>query len=159
MKETDPYVEHFERFETQTKRPAWLFPLRKAGMARFAETGFPTVQDEDWRFTNVAPIAGLPFRPVFEASLDGLEPESVAGLTFGRIAAARLVFVDGHYAAALSSPGVGRPGVIIRSLAAALDDDSKALEKLVRWERQETGAFGALNLAFSTRRISQRASR
>ena len=55
----DPYLKAFERFEraAATAQPAWLFPLRKAGLARFAELGFPTLKHEDWRFTNIAPIA------------------------------------------------------------------------------------------------------
>ena len=76
MKETDPYVETFERFEAQAKQPAWVFPLRKAGITRFAELGFPTLQQEDWRFTNVAPIAKLPFKPVFEVSRRQPDPAS-----------------------------------------------------------------------------------
>src|SRR5512137_1589135 len=90
LKATEPHLEKFERFEQEAKQPAWVFPLRKAGMARFAEQGFPTLQDEDWRFTNVAPIARLPFRPVFEAGLSGLTSESVAGFTFGGLDAWRL---------------------------------------------------------------------
>ena len=120
MKETDQYLETFERFEAQAKQPPWVFPLRKAGMARFAELGFPTVQQEDWRFTNVAPIAKLPFRPVLQGSRDGLTAEAVAAFTFGKLAASRLVFVNGHYAAELSSPGPQSQGVIVSSLAAAL---------------------------------------
>ena len=104
MKETEQYLETFERFEAQAKEPAWIYPLRKSGIARFAELGFPTVQQEDWRFTNVAPIAKLPFKPVFQLAPDGLTKETVAAFTFGKLAASRLVFVDGHYAAELSSP-------------------------------------------------------
>ena len=94
MKENDQYQQTFERFEAQAKQPAWIFPLRKAGMARFAELGFPTLRHEDWRFTNVAPIAKLPFRPVFQMSRDGLGREAVAGFTFGKLAVNRLVFVE-----------------------------------------------------------------
>jgi len=32
-------------------------------MSRFAELGFPTLRDEDWRFTNVAAIAKLLSNP------------------------------------------------------------------------------------------------
>ena len=71
-KETEPHLREFERFEQSAGQPAWVFPLRKAGIARFAERGFPTLQDEDWRFTNVAPIAKLPFKPVFDAAANGL---------------------------------------------------------------------------------------
>jgi Fe-S cluster assembly protein SufD len=36
--------------------------LREAAFARFSERGFPTTHDEDWRFTNVAPIARRAWR-------------------------------------------------------------------------------------------------
>src|SRR5436190_18142158 len=101
IKATDPHVTKFERFEKEAKQPGWLFPLRKAGMSRFAELGFPTLRDEDWRFTNVAPIAKLPFKPVFEAGRDGLTREMVARFNFGELPAHRLVFVNGHYSAEL----------------------------------------------------------
>src|SRR5438876_1144733 len=104
MQETEPHLEKFERFEKEAKQPSWVFPLRKAGIARFAEQGFPTINDEDWRFTNVAPITKLPFKPVFAADRDGIDAETVAGFTFGQIPAHPLVFVNGPYVSDLSSP-------------------------------------------------------
>src|SRR2546426_2997408 len=103
MKETEQHLQKFERFEREAKQPAWVFPLRKAGIARFAELGFPTLKQEDWRFTNVAPIAKLPFRPVFEVSSNGLTTETVGKITFASLTATRLVFVNGHYVEKLSS--------------------------------------------------------
>jgi Fe-S cluster assembly protein SufD len=50
-----------------SKLPAgepWLQELRNRAFARFAELGFPTTHDEEWRFTNVAPIARTRFRSV-----------------------------------------------------------------------------------------------
>jgi ABC-type glutathione transport system ATPase component len=72
-KQTDPFLKAFERFEQAgaSAQPSWLFPLRKAGIARFAELGFPTLKHEDWRFTNVAPIAKLAFKPVLDATAVG----------------------------------------------------------------------------------------
>jgi Fe-S cluster assembly protein SufD len=43
--------------------PHWLKPFREAAFARFAERGFPTTRDEEWRFTNVAPIARRSWTP------------------------------------------------------------------------------------------------
>jgi len=149
MKETDQYLKAFEGFEAQAKQPAWMYSLRKSGIARFGELGFPTVQQEDWRFTNVAPIARLPFKPVFQVAPDGLTRETVAAFTFGRLAASRLVFVNGHYAADLSSPGPQPDGVIVRSLAAALAGDSGLVkEHLGHYAQGEDNAFTALNAAF-----------
>ena len=39
----------------------WLRKVRAAGFARFSEQGFPTTHDEEWRFTNVAPIVRSKF--------------------------------------------------------------------------------------------------
>jgi len=150
MKETDPYLEKFERFEEQAKQPAWVFPMRKAGIARFAELGFPTLQQEDWRFTNVAPIARLPFKPILQVSRNSLTREAVAEFTFGRLAASRLVFVNGHYVAAPSSaPGPQPQGVIVSSLAAALAADTGLIkDHLARYPQGEDNPFAALNAAF-----------
>src|SRR6266567_3412337 len=98
MKETDPYLAKFERFEEEAKQPSWLFPLRKAGIARFAELGFPTTRHEDWRFTNVAPIARLPFKPVFDSRAETVPDSALSELTFAKLAGPRLVFVNGRFA-------------------------------------------------------------
>ncbi len=44
-------------FTKQAKAEKWLQDLRDAAFARFAALGFPTTHDEEFRFTNVAPIA------------------------------------------------------------------------------------------------------
>src|SRR2546425_2862556 len=105
LPETDPYLQSFQWFERQSPRhhPSWLFPLRKAALSRFAELGFPTLRDEDWRFTNVAPIARLPFDPVFDYSRDGLTSKTLQQFHFARLKASTLVFVNGHHSAELSS--------------------------------------------------------
>jgi Fe-S cluster assembly protein SufD len=56
--QTGAWLEHFTN---QPLAPAWLQSLRDAAFARFAERGFPTTHDEEWRFTNVAPIARTKF--------------------------------------------------------------------------------------------------
>src|SRR5438105_3812584 len=149
MKETDAHLEKFKHFEHEPKQPSWVFPLRKAGIARFGELGFPTVEQRDWRFTNVAPIAKLPFKPVFQVSRNGLTPEAIGQFTFGRLAATRLVFVNGQYVAELSSLAPKKEGVTITNLAAALASDSGLIEKhLGRYARGEDNAFTSLNTAF-----------
>jgi Fe-S cluster assembly protein SufD len=146
---TDPYLKNFERFEHQTNQPAWLFPLRKAGIACFAEQGFPTLKDEDWRFTNVAPIARLPFNPLLNGSHDQAASEILAHAAFSKIVGHRLVFVNGHFAAELSAIGTLPGGVKVSNLATALARDSALVEKhLGRYATGEGNAFAALNQAF-----------
>jgi Fe-S cluster assembly protein SufD len=150
-KETDQYVEKFGRFEHPGQQPPWLLPLRKAGIASFAEQGFPTLKHEDWRYTNVAPIARLPFKPVFEAVADSAVDEMVKAAAFTQSAGHRLVFINGHYAPELSRIGVLPAAVRIQNLASALAEDSSLLEiHLGRYAQPDGNAFTALNQAFFT---------
>ena len=48
-------------FTRQKSAAPWVQELRDAAFQRFAELGFPTTHDEEWRFTNVAPIARTEF--------------------------------------------------------------------------------------------------
>ena len=151
VKQADPYLKAFARFEqaAATTQPSWLFPLRKAGLARFAELGFPTLKLEDWRFTNVAPIAKLPFKPVFEASASSVTPDALAQFAFAKLPGTRLVFVNGIYSAELSTTPAHTGGIKVSNLAAALANDSALVEKhLGRYVRTEDNAFAALNNAF-----------
>lgn len=149
VRATEPHLEKFERFEKETKQPAWVFPLRKAAISRFAEQGFPTTKDEDWRFTNVAPLARLPFKPVFQApAKPGMTREDIAALTFGKLSAHRLVFLNGHLARELSDlPSNG--GFEVTSLAEALAANSPLVqEHLGRHAQSEHNPFVSLNSAF-----------
>ena len=149
LNQTEQHRDRFESFSKDAKQPAWVSPLRRAGITKFTATGFPTLQDEDWRFTNVAPLAKLPFRPVFQLSRDGLTRETVAGFIFGALPATRLVLVNGHYAPDLSTPAPKSEGVTIKSLAAALAEDSALVQKyLARQAASDADAFTSLNTAF-----------
>src|SRR6266536_2740160 len=55
------------REERSPRDPRWLTEIRRAGMERFHEMGFPTVRDDAWKYTNVAPIRKVPFEPAPEA--------------------------------------------------------------------------------------------
>ena len=152
-KQVDPYLAAFDRHLelAAARHPSWLLPLRKAGMARFAELGFPKTKDEDWRFTNVTPIAQLPFVPVGAAGSGRVTAGWLAGTPLVGLPASRLVFVDGQYAPELSALRPLPEGVRVSRLAEALADDGALLEKhLGRLLRTDDNAFGALNTAFFT---------
>ena len=79
--------------------PRWLTEIRRAGMDRFLDMGFPTVHDEAWRYTNVAPIRKVPFElaPDEESLGQRSDPSPLA---WGE--GVQLVFINGRYSRALS---------------------------------------------------------
>jgi Fe-S cluster assembly protein SufD len=131
------------------QQPKWLQDLRWRGFERFIEAGFPTTKDEDWRFTNVNPIAQTPFQLARDARQSG----AVYGDTVDacRIpgAACQLVFVNGRFASDLSELGSLPEGVRVGSLAQIIAQDGSSLEThLGRYLNIERDAFAALNTAF-----------
>jgi Fe-S cluster assembly protein SufD len=127
--------------------PAWLQQRRLAAITHAATLGFPTTQDEEWRFTRITPILHLPLHPA-KAPARRLTPEEIAPFTFG-LDSHRLVFVDGHFCAELSSLPAHGGDLQAGSLRAALAGGAPELERhLTRCASDQVNAFTALNTAF-----------
>ena len=122
-----------EQFTNQPAPPAWLQPLRESAFRRFAELGFPTTHDEEWRFTNVAPIARTTFAP-------GRTGQVATKPAKGPI---QLVFANGHL--------LTRPETLPAGLqAGGFADDPAAVEKhLGKYASFDQNAFVALNTAMT----------
>jgi len=128
-------------YSAQPDGPAWLGELRAAGMARFEALGFPTTRHEDWRFTNLKPLADLPFQ-----SAAGNAGAVLAGTLFTGIEGPRLVFVNGKYSAGLSEVGELPAGVEVGSVANALEAGDAELQQALS-AKTNGDAFAALNTA------------
>ncbi|HET9711781.1 MAG TPA: hypothetical protein VFP64_07860, partial [Pyrinomonadaceae bacterium] len=50
-------------FRTLTPTVAWLELVRGSAMDRFEQLGFPSVTDEEWKYTNLASLARESFVP------------------------------------------------------------------------------------------------
>jgi Fe-S cluster assembly protein SufD len=148
---TDLLVGKFSEQEAAAAGPKWLAPLRKAGISSFADQGFPTLKDEDWRFTNIAPIAKLNFSLAGQVAVNGAESKVIDDSAFTKLPGHRLVFVNGFFSAQLSHIKPVTGGVRIENLASTLANDSALIEKHLGKYAQTTGnAFAALNQAFFT---------
>jgi Fe-S cluster assembly protein SufD len=146
---TQDILKQFEREHAAATQPGWLHPFRKAGVARFADVGFPTLKQEDWRFTNVDPIRRLPLHPAPEAAATEVDIARLRGFTLGSLATHRLVFVNGHHAAGLSSIQSLPKGVVVCNLRTALVHHAEALEQgLGQLAHPQDSGFTALNDAF-----------
>ena len=146
-KPLDSYLERFNRLDdTASDSPVWLSRLRRGAMLRFAETGFPTIADEEWRYTNVARLAATVFETAPETSPDGTcRTESRAAGGGG----VRCVFLNGRYCAELSRPGEVESQVQVGSLASVLRESPEAVEPhLARYVEAERHPFATLNTAF-----------
>jgi Fe-S cluster assembly protein SufD len=144
------YLKGFETFAgaATAESPEWLEPIRRAAMDRFAQTGFPSAREEEWRFTPVTPIVQTSWRMAAGGSED-VGRDHLAPFIFGHEEWCTLVFVNGDYAPGLSFPGDLPSGVVASSLAEVLRNGSDLLQRHVaRYARIDENPFTALNTAF-----------
>ncbi len=137
----------------QGERPgdahAGVAALRRQGVERFAALGLPHQRIEDWKYTSTKAIAKRDFaRP--DAAGATADPGQIEALRIPGLDAHRLVFINGHYAAALSDGDPGDAGVRLRSLAEVLAEDPDALmDRLAAAAPTDFSGFTALNTAFA----------
>ena len=124
-----------------------MLPLRKAGLARFAERGYPTTNDEDWRFTSLKSLTDLPFLPTLEPLGQALGLADIAEITFGQHDVDRLVFVDGHFSSDLSVISEQPDGVTVTNLSSSLNGLENEIGSL---SANDENPFIGLNDAFFT---------
>ena len=145
----ESYLDAYTDFARQTvDSPPWLRDLREAAFSRFCSVGFPTLRDEDWRFTGLAPLT----RSTFRLARGSANQFTVSDLVQWRMegAAARLVFVDGRFERNLSNWGALPTGITVNSLAREIANQPEAIARhLGRYLNTERDPFCALNTAFA----------
>lgn len=138
---------YFSNFAALEKRragdPAWLRSIRRAAIDRFGELGFPTTRNEDWKYTSLAALARVQFRPAARAEgapqVQEARPAHLASCL-------PLIFVNGRLH---SAPSALPAGVKIGGLEAGLAESSPFAEQhLTRYASVQNQALVALNTAF-----------
>ncbi|PKO16443.1 Fe-S cluster assembly protein SufD [candidate division BRC1 bacterium HGW-BRC1-1] len=135
--------------EAARRQPAELTALRDAAFKQFCATGFPSVREEEWRFTNVAPVERLSFELAKPAAGE-ISPDQVSLAGVRGLDSHEIVFVNGHFSAELSNLQKLPQGVIVCSLAEILREggNKTVSAELGRQTGFDKSAFQALNLAF-----------
>ena len=142
------YVAEFASSEKELGGPAWLRAIRKKAIGRFEALGFPTQKHEQWKYTNLAALIRVPFKPAILGRPGGVVAENLEPFTFGVLKTSQLVFVNGRYAPRLSYLRSLPEGVRVAPLAEILRSEPEILEKhLTRYAQFEDDSFVALNTA------------
>jgi Fe-S cluster assembly protein SufD len=123
--------------------PAWLGGVREKAFGRFAELGFPTTRDEEWKYTNVAPIIKTTFGPAPRVDLTAL---NIKQFLLPEAVRSRLVFVNGRYAPGLSHLDALPDDVKVFNFSVA--DQAVLRGHLAAYADHHGEAFTALNTAF-----------
>jgi Fe-S cluster assembly protein SufD len=127
----------------------WLEQLRRSALTSLAESGFPSVRDEDWKYTNVTPALRERLEPVLPSESRAEDGRALLARAVGvERGESTLVFVDGVFQPSLSH--LAQPkGLKLTSLRAKLEADGPLIRPwLGKFLPASAHAFTALNTAF-----------
>ncbi len=134
----------FQELETSNDT-AEVKSLRQEAFARFQELGFPTVKNEDWKYTNIQPLVNKTYllnEDVDVADID-LSKADIPNLD-----AHQIVLINGQYVLAFSSLE-DEIGLTVKSIEDAQDEEN--FQKHFAKHADKTGsAMVALNTALHT---------
>jgi len=125
----------------------WLELVRSSAMDRFEQLGFPTVHGEEWKYTNLAPVAKESFVPAVRPSASAIDASQ---FVYPETAGAHLVVVNGFLSEELSDKS-GLENVVAIDLLSAVADaryNKIARAYLARNAGYHDNGLAALNTAF-----------
>lgn len=138
------YKKNFQTSLENSDQPEWLKDLRKEAFEHFTENGFPTLKDEEWKYTSISSEQLSVNRSEISADTlsSGVE-KLLAEIESGN----RLVFIDGVLNNELTALNDLPEGVKIQNFAESLDDEifKTNLAKAVEYD---FNGFTALNTSF-----------
>lgn len=143
----DHYLAEYARLETQLPDGPASRQARRTALDAFGEAGFPGTQLEDWKYTSLRAVEKRHFEICDEAA-DVDEPDLATFLP-AELDTHRIVIVDGHFSARLSSLDTLPEGVNVQSFAAYLANDETATVQSAQITSQP-GSLSDMNAAFAT---------
>ena len=151
-KELSFYAAAFGAFQAErgANAPSWAKRLRENALDRFEQLGFPTTDDEEWKYTNVAPLARAKFEVARERETAAPDKSAIERFFLPEAERSRLVFVNGIFHPGLSALDALPAGMVAVDLSAAFAGEHEAVlrEHLGRNADYHESAFTALNTAF-----------
>jgi Fe-S cluster assembly protein SufD len=141
------YEKLFSELEPGLRKtgPDWMNDLRRSGFDRFRSAGFPSLRDEEWRFTRTRPIAEVDFAPAGAGRTPA--DASILARTFDDSDCLRVVLVNGRVTGGI--PARLPRGVRISSLADAAREHPESVRTLLNsGVKIDDQRFAALNTAF-----------
>jgi Fe-S cluster assembly protein SufD len=148
--ETLSFEQQHARFrERQSSAvPDWTNSLRLEGMNRFVEKGLPTTRDEEWRFTNIAPLLRHAFHlPTHDSAIDSVVGPLIKQATLTEDFN-RLVFINGRYSERWSRHSLVDPEVAGSLAESIRDGEASVRQRLIAGASSHPSAFTSLNSAF-----------
>ena len=141
------YLADFKQLQN-IKKDDWFSKQRQSAFNIFQKSGFPSTRKENWKYTDVRPIAKNLFSNIANGSVV-ISDNEIDAILFKELECIELVFVNGTYSEKYSNIKNLPNELTIKNMANALGNDEDFLKKhLSQYVNDNSSSFTALNTAF-----------
>lgn len=146
------YISNFQEFESKLngQSKTFLHDIRKDALTKLKDLHFPTIKDEEWKYTNIAPLMKENFQLPEKVEATKIDEEFIYKNSFTDFDYDRIVFINGKFSPQFSIIGELPKGVVIGSLAKAITDNTEIVKKYIGKYSKVENAFTAMNHTYST---------
>ena len=146
----DWYLSNFGEFEKRLNggKESFVHTKRKEALSNFSRLEFPTIKDEEWKYTSIAPLLKYNFVPSYEKK--EVSKEFIKSLLFDEMEHSLIVFINGRYSAEHSNLLNLPKGVIVGSIAEEMKKNNEVLKKhFGKYANYQDHIFTALSTAYT----------
>jgi Fe-S cluster assembly protein SufD len=146
----DWYISNFGEFEKRLNggKESFIHQKRKEALSNFSRLEFPTIKDEEWKYTSIAPLLKYNFVPSYEKK--NISKELIKSLLFDEMEHSLIVFINGRYSPE-NSILLNLPNeVIVGSTAEGIKNKNEVLLKhFGKYADHQNHIFTALSTAYT----------
>ena len=146
----DWYLSNFGEFEKRLNggKESFIHTKRKEALSNFSRLEFPTVKDEEWKYTSIAPLLKHNFVPSYEKK--EVSKDFIKSLLFDELEHSLIVFINGRYSVEHSDLLNLPKGVIVGSIAEEMKKNNEVLQKhFGKYANYQDHIFTALSTAYT----------
>lgn len=146
----DWYISNFGEFEKRLNggKENPIHQKRKEALSNFSKLEFPTIKDEEWKYTSIAPLLKHNFVPSYEKK--NVTMDFIKSLLFDEMEHSLIVFINGRYSDEHSDLLNLPNGVVVGSIADEIKKKNHILLKhFGKYADHQNHIFTALSTAYT----------
>jgi len=146
----DWYISNFGEFEKRLNggKANSIHQIRKDALSNFGKLDFPSIKDEEWKYTSIAPLLKYNFVP--SVTEKKISKDVIKSLLFDEMEHSLLVFINGKFSSEHSDLPNLPEGVIAGSIANEIKNNNDVLLKhFGKYADFKNHIFTALSTAYT----------
>jgi Fe-S cluster assembly protein SufD len=146
----DWYISNFGEFEKRLNggKESTIHEKRKEALSNFSRLDFPSIKDEEWKYTSIGPLLKYNFVPSYEKK--NISKDFINSLLFDQLEHSLIVFVNGRFSSENNNLLNLPDGVVVGSISEELKNNNQIVFKhLGKYAGHQNHIFTALSTAFT----------